>query len=89
MAVGILVVASTVAATKGDANGVGANPVAWLSVVVHWEVDVLVAWQSAVSPGAVDVRAAWLSVVSLVEAFARAVACLELVMRKAASQPGV
>ena len=88
MAVGILVVARWVAATAGDANGVDASRVAGLWVVLHWEDDVREAWLSVVSPGAVDVRAAWLPVVSLVEAFVRAVACLELVMRKAASQPG-
>jgi hypothetical protein len=50
---------------------VGASQVAWLSVVLRWEV---------------DVRVAWLSAVSLGEAAVRVVACLELVLRKEASQ---
>ena len=73
MAVGISVVARTVAATAGDANGVGASRVAWLSVVLQWGV---------------DVRVVWLSAVSLGEAAVRVVACLEVVMRKEASQLG-
>jgi hypothetical protein len=89
MAVGILVVARTVAATVADANGVVASPVAGRSVVLHWEDDVRVVWLSVVSPGAVDVRAGWLSVVSLEEVDVRAVACLEFVIRKEASQLGV
>lgn len=73
MAVGILVVATTVAATAADANGVGASRVAWLSVALLWVV---------------DARVAWLSAVSLGEAAVRVVACLEVVMRKEASQLG-
>ena len=45
-AVGISVVARTVAAKVGGANEVGASQVAWLSVVLQW-VDFREAWLSA------------------------------------------